>query len=95
MSNRGLIRSFTESHCADVSRPDRGNFYPKPSGLRPQRHFSGDFPNHEAGIGNPPGQFPISFNKAANTPPSAKREMKFLHAGSHTFYSFIPGRETE
>ena len=39
MNNRGPVRSFTESHRAEVSRPDRGNCYSKPSGFRPQRQF--------------------------------------------------------
>jgi len=52
-------------------------------------------PTGLAGIGDPAGQFPIAFNKAANSPPNSARMVKFLHVGSHTFYSFIAGRETQ
>src|SRR5262245_9451413 len=43
------------------------------------------------GIGNPPGQFPIAFNKAADSPPNKKRMKRFLRVGSLTLYSFILG----
>lgn len=52
-------------------------------------------PTGLAGIGNPAGQFPVAFNKAANSPPNKRRMVKFLSVGSHSFYSFIPGREAE
>lgn len=53
---------------------------------------SAPIPTGLAGIGDPSGQFPIAFNQAQNSPPGP-RMFKFLRAGSHTFYTFKPGRE--
>jgi RHS repeat-associated protein len=53
-------------------------------------------PTTLATLGDPPvpGQPPVAFNKANDQPPS-KRMVKFGRAGSHTFYTFRPGREAE
>lgn len=52
-------------------------------------------PTGLASIGDTAGQSPIAFNKAANSPPNNQRMVRFVHVGSHTFYSFRPGRETQ
>src|SRR5437867_145429 len=51
-------------------------------------------PTGLAGIGDPVGQFPVAFNKANDQSPSPRMQ-RFLRVGSHTFYSFKPGRETQ
>jgi len=56
---------------------------------------SAPLPTGLAGIGNPPGQFPIAFNQAQNIPPNRDRMFRFLRVGSHTFYAFKPGRELQ
>jgi hypothetical protein len=51
-------------------------------------------PTGLATVGGIPGQFPVAFNKANNQPPSP-RMVKFVHVGSHSFYSFVTGREAQ
>ena len=51
-------------------------------------------PTGLAGVGQPPGLFPVAFNRAANSPPGP-RMFKFVRLGNHSFYAFKPGREAE
>ena len=48
MSNRGSVRSFSESHRAKATRPDQRIFIPQTGQLPSALRFSGGFPNHEA-----------------------------------------------
>ena len=44
MRNRGSVRSFIESHRAEATRPDRGNFLPQTGQLPSALRFSGRLP---------------------------------------------------
>ena len=93
MRNRGSVRSFSESHRAKATRPDRRIFLPRTRWLPSAAHFSGQLHQLRSTVPNSPPtvpNFPTPVPIFPATLPNAKAPVPILRMAVLNFPAIFP-----